>query len=154
MTELKSTLRVFNEADLAPQPGTHPNQTGKDMIGGENCPSERIHVKLMSFVAGAKAPLHWHPTEAFYYCISGKAVVTDIEGKTYDVGPGTGIFYPPGIKASHQWEVIEPMQLITVRATNNPAKLIQFRVDKSTMESSIELDRLIRHNAVEFKSIY
>lgn len=154
MTELISTLRVFNEADLKSKPGVHPNQTGKHLVGGAECPSERIDVKLMSFVSGAHAPLHWHPTEAFYYVISGRAVVTDIEGKTYDVGPGTGIYYPPGITGSHQWDVKEPMQLMTVRATNDNSKLLQFKVDKSTMESSIELHRLIRHNAVQFKSIY
>jgi mannose-6-phosphate isomerase-like protein (cupin superfamily) len=154
MIELKSTLRVINEADLKSQPGAHANQTGKFLVGGDECPSERIHMKLMSFVSGAHAPLHWHPTEASYYVISGRAVITDIEGKTCEVGPGTCIYYPPGITGSHQWDVKEPMQLITVRATTDPSKLLQFRVDKATMESSIELDRLVKHKAVQFKSIY
>jgi hypothetical protein len=66
MQELKSTLHVFNEADLTSKPGAHPDQTGKDLVRSDERPSERIHVRLMSFVAGAHAPLHWHPTEAFY----------------------------------------------------------------------------------------
>ena len=154
MPELKSTLLVINEADLPAKEGAHSKQTRKLLIGNDERPTERLRVNLTTMEAGAHAPLHWHPIEALYYVISGKAVVTDIEGKAYDVGPGTAVFYPPGITGSHQWDVKEQLQLISVRATTDPVKLLQFRVDTSTMESSIELSRLIKHDAVQFKSIY
>ena len=78
----------------------------------------------------------------------------DIEGKIYEIGPGSTIYYPPGIAGSHSWDIKERLQLISIRATTDREKLIQFRVDKSTKESTIELDRLIKHAATSFKSLY
>ncbi len=154
MAELKSTLRVLNEADLESKPAEHPGQTRKNLVGNEERPSERLHVSLASFNPGAKAPLHWHLVEAVYYVISGRAVMEDIEGKVYEIGPGSTIYYPAGIAGSHSWDIKERLQLISIRATRDPEKLIQFRVDKSTRDSLVELDRLIRHAATNFKSLY
>ena len=150
---LKSTLQVFNEADLKASK-VDQGQTRKVFVGNDERPSERLRVHLRSFKPGTHVPLHWHPIEALYYVISGRAVMTDIEGKSYDIRPGSVIYYPAGIAGSHQWDIKEGLQLITFRATTDSVKLLQFRVDKSTKESSIELNRLIRHEAVQFKSLY
>ena len=154
MPNLKSTLKVFNVASLTGKPGAHPQQISKRLAGGDDHPSERLYVGLTTFEPGAHAPLHWHIVEGLYYVISGSAVLTDIEGKSHDIGPGSVIYTPAGIDASHQWDIKDSLQLIAIRATTDPVKLIQFGVDKSTNESSIELDRLIRHEACSFKSFY
>ena len=56
---------------------------------------------------GALEELHWHPIESFYFVISGHATVRDIEGKEYEVGPGSFIYASPGIAGAHEWEVKE-----------------------------------------------
>ena len=154
MPELKSTLRVLNEADVDSKPGEHPGQTGKRLVGNDERPSERLYVGLTSINSGAKAPLHWHIVEGLYYVISGRAVMRDIEGRSHEIGPGSAIYTPPGIEGSHSWDIKERLQLVAIRATTDPAKLIQFRVDESTKESAIELARLIKHGATKFKSFY
>ena len=154
MSELKSTLRVLNEADLDSKPGEHPGHTGKMLVGNDERPSERLFVNLASLDHGTHTPLHWHLAEGLYYVISGKAVMWDIDGSSYDIRPGCAIYSPPGIVGSHEWDIKERLQLISFRATTDPVKLIQFRVDKSTKESAIELDRLIKHVATNFKSFY
>lgn len=81
--------------------------------------------------------------------------MTDIEGKQYDIAPGSVIYAPPGIAGSHSWEIKERLRLIAVRATTDPERTIQFTVDKSTKESSIELDYLISREGAKFKkSLY
>jgi len=154
MAELKSTLKVFNAADITGGPGVVKGQTIKRLVGNEERPSERIFTGLASFVPGTYEPLHWHFIEAFYYVISGRAVMKDIEGKTYDIGPGSVVYAPAGIAGSHSWDIKEQLQLITVRATTDPEKIIQFTVDESTKESTIEFDFLMRRGADRFKSFY
>ena len=153
--ELKSTLRVFNEADLEPQPAIVQGQTGKHLIGVPERPSEKLWVALASFKPGTVESLHWHLIEVFYYVISGRAVMRDIEGKSYDIGPGSVIYAPAGIAGSHEWDIKEQLRLIAIRATVDPEKLMQFEVDKSNKESSIEFDLLVnRFKGAEFKSLY
>ena len=153
--ELRSTLRVFNEADLEGQPAVAQGQTGKILAGTPERPSEKIWAALASFKPGTVEGLHWHLVEVFYYVISGRAVMRDIEGKSYDIGPGSVIYAPAGIAGSHEWDIKEKLQLIAVRATADPERLMQFEVDKSSKESSIEFDLLVRHyKGTEFKSLY
>ena len=153
--ELKSTLRVFNEADLPPGGGVVAGQSQKQLAGSKNNPTERITVRLANFETGTHEPLHWHMVEVFYYVISGKAVVKDIEGKTYEAGPGTVIYGPPGIAGSHSWEVTEPMQLLAVRATADQKRTFQLTVDPETLESRLSYEHLAFREALEFKkSIY
>jgi mannose-6-phosphate isomerase-like protein (cupin superfamily) len=93
--------------------------------------------------------------EAFYYVISGRAVMRDIEGKTYDICPGSVIYAPPGISASHSWEIKEQLQLISIRATTDLEKIIQFDVNPSTKDSSVSLTHLEMRQAINFKkSLY
>jgi mannose-6-phosphate isomerase-like protein (cupin superfamily) len=111
-------------------------------------------VRLATFKPGTLEHLHWHLIEVFYYVISGRAIMRDIEGRTYDVGPGSVVYAPPGIAGSHEWDVIEELQLIAVRATTDPERTIQFTVDKKTMGSHIEFDFLMRRGGGEFKKSF
>ena len=153
MAELQSTLRVFNAGNLEGGKVAE-GQLKKRLTGYDECPSERLRVNLRTFEAGTQVPLHWHPIEALYYVISGRAVMTDIEGNTHDIGPGSVIYYPAGIAGSHGWDFKEQLQLISVRATTTPEKNIQFTVDTSSKVSSIEYDDLIKQGGAQFKSFY
>ena len=154
MAELKSTLKVYNEGELKKGPGVVQGQTIKLLIGDKERPSERIFAGLATFKPGTYEHLHWHPTEVFYYVISGRAVMKDIEGKVYDLRPGSVVYAPAGIAGSHDWDIKEQLQLIFIRATTDPEKIIQFTVDESSKESSIEFDYLIRQGGAQFKSFY
>ena len=152
--EVKSTLKVVNSADLKSARGVCDGQTTKQLVGMPDLPTDRIRATLATYTAGALEPLHWHPIEAFYFVVSGHATVRDIEGKEYEVGPGSFIYAQPGIAGSHEWEVKESLQLIAVRATTESDRKFQFTVDKQTKRSYIELDELARRGGVSFKSHY
>ena len=152
--ELKSTLKVFNEGDIDAVPGVIGGQKQKRLIGVDERPSERIKVVLASYKADSLEPLHWHPIEALYFVVSGKAVVRDIEGNCFDAGPGTVIYAPAGIAGSHEWYVPEQLQLIAVCATTDLERKLQFTVDKHTLSSKIEFDELIKRGGANFKSLY
>ena len=153
--ELKSTLKVFNEADLPSSPGIAQGQTTKRLAGNAEHPSERIGAIIATFKPGALEHLHWHLVESFHYIISGRGILRDIEGNSYEVGPGSVVYAPPGLLGSHEWEIIEQLQMISVKATTDPEKIIQFTVDKSTMESKADLDYLIKRGAADLKkSLY
>ena len=77
MMEIKSTLKVYNESELTSFPGVVQGQMQKQLVGDAAHPSERITVRTASFPAGIHERLHWHLIEAFYYVISGKAVIDD-----------------------------------------------------------------------------
>ena len=112
-------------------------------------------VGLAIFNLGTLEHLHRHLIEVFYYVISGRAVMTDIEGKTYGIGPGSVIYAPPGIESSHEWHIKESLQLIAIRASTDPEKNIQFTVDKKTLQSSIDFEYMERRGAVKIKkSLY
>jgi len=153
--KLKSTLRVFNETELAPGPGVVKGQSQKQLAGDPNHPTERIIVRLASFEPGTHEHLHWHMIEVFYYVMLGKAVLKDVEGKTYEMGPGSVIYAPAGIAGAHSWEVTEPLRLLAVRATTDPERTIQFSVDPDTLESTLSFEHLEFRGAVNFKkSLY
>jgi len=152
--ELKSTLRVCNQAEVPGGPGVVEGQTLKRLAGNAQYPTEKVMVGLASFQPGTLEQLHWHLIEVFYYVISGRAVMRDIEGRTYDIGPGSVIYAPAGIAGSHEWDIQEQLQLISVRATTDPEKNIQFEVDKMTKESSIGFEYLMSRGGAKFKSLY
>ncbi len=153
--KMRSTLKVFNEADVPAGPGIVKGQTLKRLGGSAEHPSEKIRVSLATFKPGTLEHLHWHLVESFHYVISGRAVIKDIEGKTYNVGPGSVVYAPPGISGSHEWDIKEELQLLGVRATTDPERNLQITVDESTKESKIELELLFRWGAVNFsKSLY
>ena len=81
--------------------------------------------------------------------------MTDIEGKTYDIGPGSVIYAPPGIASSHSWEIKEQLQLISFRATTDSEKTISFDVDSIYQAIERPLDHLEKRQATNFKkSLY
>jgi len=153
--EIKSTLSVINENDIEAKPGVTKGQTQRRLIG---CPevvsTDRIRLGRASFEAGTYEQIHWHPIEACYYVISGHAVVRDIDGKEYEVGPGAIIYAPPGIAGAHEWEVKEGLELLDIRATTESNRKMQFTVDKKTRRSYIDLDELVRREGISFKSHY
>jgi len=152
--ELKSTLKVIDQGALEPQPGVIPGQRTKRLVGCPEVPTDRVRVAFASYEAGAIEELHWHPIEAFYYVISGHAIVRNIEGDEYHAGPGTAIYAPPGIAGAHEWEVKEGLQLLAVRATTESDRKMQFTVDKKTKRSYIDLEELVKRGGVSFKSHY
>jgi mannose-6-phosphate isomerase-like protein (cupin superfamily) len=154
--EIKSTLKVFDQAEVQGAQGVVGHgQLVKLLAGSAEHPSERLTVALVTFDPGIHEHLHWHLIEVFYYVISGRAVMKDIEGKSYDLGPGSVVYATPGIAGSHSWEIKEKLQLIGVRATADPEKTIQFDVDPATQESTMPVERLAKRQAISLKkSLY
>ena len=152
--DLKSTLVVFNEADVESRPGIVKGQSVRQLVGNPQQPTEKIWVILASFKSGTLEKLHWHLIEAFYYVMSGRAIMRDIEGKTYNIGPGSVIYAPPGVAASHEWDIKEELRLVAVRATTDLEKNIQFDVDPSTGQSTIGYEYLMSRGGAKFKSLY
>ena len=152
--EIESTLRVIKEADIKGAVGVVSGQSMKRLVGCSECETDRIRVGLATYAPGTVEELHWHPIEAFYYIISGHAIVRDINGKEYEVGPGTALYCPPGIAGAHEWEVKESLQLLAVRASTESNKKLQFTVDKKTKRSYIDLDDLAKRDGISFKSHY
>ena len=152
--EVKSTLKVINAANLMSHPGVCKGQTMKQLVGFPELPTDRIRVSLATYEAGAHEELHWHPIEAFYFVISGQATVRDIEGKEYEVGPGSFVYAQPGIAGAHEWEVKQSLHIMAVRATTEPNRKLQFTVDRKTKRSYIDLEALVRRGAMSFKSHY
>ena len=152
--EIKSTLRVINQANVKGGEGVIPEQSMKRLVGCPEVPTDRIRVGLASYKPGALEALHWHPIEAFYFVLSGHAIVRDYDGREYEAGPGTAIYAPPGIAGAHEWEVKEGLTLLAVRATPESDKKLQFTVDKKTKRSYIDLEDLVKRGGVSFKSHY
>ena len=152
--EVKSTLVVFNEAEVKAQRGVTEGQTLKPLVGSGDRPTDRIRTALATYQAGTVEQLHWHPIEAYYFVISGRAIVRDIEGREYEVSAGSSIYCPPGIAGAHEWEVKESLQILSIRASTESVKKLQFTVDKKTKRSYIDLEELARRGGVSFKSHY
>jgi mannose-6-phosphate isomerase-like protein (cupin superfamily) len=153
--QMQSTIRVLHEEDVKAVPGIGERQLVRVLTGNGDRPSEKMFVFVKTFEAGTHETLHWHLIEVFYYVIAGRGVLTDITGKSYDLAPGTSIYAPPGIAGSHEWEVIEPLQLIGFRATCEGPSMMQFSVDKQSGESSISPEYLERWGTTQLKrSLY
>lgn len=153
--QLKSTLRVINEADFKGQRGVTEGQTYKRLIGWPEVQvTDRVRIGRASYLPGTYEQLHWHPIEACYYVISGHATVRDVEGREFEVSAGSIIYAPAGIAGAHEWEVKESLELIDIRATNETNRKMQFTVDKITMRSYIDLDELEKREGVSFNSHY
>ncbi len=75
----------------------------------------------------------------------------DIEGRSHDIGPGSVVYAPPGVAGSHSWEIKEKLQLLSVRATADLQKNIQFDVDPVTKESTMPIERLAARDALSLK---
>lgn len=152
--EVKSTLRVIDQANVSAQGGVTDGQTLKRMIGHKEEPTDRLRVALATYQPGTIEDLHWHSIEACCFIISGHAIVRDIEGKECHVGAGTLIYTPPGLAGAHEWEVKESLQLLSIRATTDSARRLQFTVDKATKRSFIDVEELASRGGLSFKSHY
>ena len=152
--EVKSTLRVIDQADVKARGGVTDGQTLKPIVGFADTPTDRIRIALATYKAGTLEALHWHPIEAFYFVLSGHATVRNIEGREFEVSAGSFIYAPPGIAGAHEWEVKEGLTLLAVRATTESDRKMQFTVDKETKRSYIDLDELAKRGGISFKSHY
>ena len=153
--EIQSTLRVIDKAQVKELPGVVDGQVVQPLVGVPEFPSERVRVAVATFKPGTLEHLHWHAIEVFYYVMAGGATVRDYHGKEYQVGPGAAIYAPAGIAGSHEWQVGEKgLQLLSIRATLEGHKRMQFTVDRETRRSYIELDELAKMDGVSFKSHY
>ena len=149
--ELKSALKVFNQSAAPVSPGVVDGLTIRKLAGDPEHPSERISVGLATFAPGTHEHLHWHLIETFHYIVAGLGIVRDIEGNSYEVGPGDVVYGPPGMRGAHEWEVKETLQLLTIKATNAAERAIQFNIDRVTMESRAELGYLVERGAADLK---
>lgn len=153
--DVESTLRVINQAQVKAIPGIVEGQTLRPLVGCPEFPSERVRVAVAAFKPGTHEHLHWHAIEVFYYVTSGSAIVRDYHGKEYPVGPGSAIYAPAGLAGSHEWQVGDDgLQLLSIRATLDGHRRMQFTVDRETMRSYIELTELAAMDGVSFKSHY
>jgi mannose-6-phosphate isomerase-like protein (cupin superfamily) len=153
--ELTSTLRVIDRSQVKPVPGVVKGQTLQPLVGVPEFPSERVRVAVATFGPGTHEELHWHAIEVFYYVMVGSAIVRDYNGKEYPVSAGAAIYAPSGIAGAHEWEVgKDGLQLLSIRATLEGHKRMQFTVDRDTKRSYIELDELAKMDGVSFRSHY
>jgi mannose-6-phosphate isomerase-like protein (cupin superfamily) len=151
---VKSELQVFNQSTVGESPGVIPGLKIRKLSGCPEHPSERISVGLATFGPGTHEHLHWHLIETFHYVLTGSAIVRDIEGNEYKVGPGDVVYGPPGLRGSHEWEIKESLQILTIKATNDPERAIQFNFDKSTMDSSATLEYLVGRGVADMKDSF
>ena len=153
--EIESTLRVISESHVKKLPGVVQGQTVQPLVGVPEFPSERVRVAVATFQPDVHEELHWHAIEVFYYVMAGSATVKDYHGKEYAVSAGSAIYAPPGIAGSHEWKVgKDGLQLLSIRATLEGHKRMQFTVDRETRRSYIELDELAKMDGVSFRSHY
>jgi mannose-6-phosphate isomerase-like protein (cupin superfamily) len=152
--KLKSALKVFSQSEVPQSPGVIQGLMIKKLAGSTLHPSEKINVGLATFGPGTHEHLHWHLIETFHYVVAGRAIVHDIEGNSYNVGPGDVIYCPPGMRGAHEWEVKEALQILTIKATNAPERAIQFNIDRATMQSSAELQYLVERGAADMKESF
>jgi mannose-6-phosphate isomerase-like protein (cupin superfamily) len=155
MKKIKSALKVFNQSTVPESPGVIDGLKIRKLAGCPDKPSERISVGLATFGPGTHEHLHWHLIETFHYIVAGRGVVRDIEGNSFEVGPGDVVYGPPGLSGSHEWEVKEMLQLLTIKGVNDPERAIQFNLDRSSMQSTAALDYLVDRGIADLdKSFY
>jgi quercetin dioxygenase-like cupin family protein len=151
MDKVKSTLSVFHERDVPATQGVAAGLTVRRVVGSAEHPTERLILNRATLKAGTHEKLHWHLIEVCYYVISGRAVITDVEGHKHAVSAGSVIYARPGIAGAHGWDVSEDIELLGIRPTADPERTIQFDVDPETGDSSISFDRLKDRGAVDLK---
>lgn len=145
--QLKTTLNFQQVQDVKAQPG----QAGKGhmvkrLIGGHVTPTERVEYLWNEYEIGVREPLHWHLTEMAYYVVSGKAVLRDIRGKTYELTPDTLVYAPAGIAGSHSFEAktkLEMLELNVYAGIDGP-NMPWILVDEKTKMSTIEFDNILK----------
>jgi quercetin dioxygenase-like cupin family protein len=114
-TPVASAPAEVRSAEAAPRK-TSPN--GKSTIQllaqGTNA-----FVGKLEMAAGAAVPEHQDPTEEYIHVLSGHGTLT-MDGKPYEIGPGTTILMPAHSTVSYQ-NGDEPLVAIQVFAGPGPA---------------------------------
>jgi hypothetical protein len=64
------------------------------------------------------------------------------------------VYGPPGLRGSHEWEVKERLQLLTIKGTTAPERAIQFHLDRATMESKADFKYLVDRGAADMKQSF
>ena len=155
LKKIKPTMRMVSRNKVKDTPGIIKGQTVRPLCGAKHVPSERIRVGLAKFKPNLHEHLHWHSIEVFYYVLKVSATVNDLAGKAYKVGPGDSIYAPPGIAGSHEWHIgKEGLELLSIRATNDGHRRMQFTVNRNTGESVIDMHELGRMDAISYESHY
>ena len=153
--KIKATMRIVNKKSVKDTPGAIKGQTVRPLCGSKQFPSERIRVGHAKFGPNLHEHLHWHAIEVFYYVMAGSAIVRDYHGKEFPVHAGSSIYAPAGIAGSHEWEVgKDGLQLLSIRATTDGHRRMQYTVDRETKRSFIELDELAVMDGISYKSHY
>ena len=152
--KIKSELQVFNQAGEPETPGVIPGLTVKKLAGCADDPAERISVGLATFGPGTHEHLHWHMIETFHYVTAGKGIVRDIEGNSWEVGPGDVVFGPAGLRGAHEWEVKESLSLLTIKGTTSAERAIQFNIDSKTLQSSADMQYLVDRGVADMKQSF
>ena len=98
--------------------------------------------------------LHWHMIETFHYIVAGKGIVRDIEGNSWEVGPGDVVYGPAGLRGAHEWEIKDSLSLLTIKGTTSAERAIQFNIDRKTMESSADMDYLMARGIADMKGSF
>ena len=125
MKKIKPTLRIVNKKQVKDTPGAIKGQTVRPLCGSKQFPSERIRVGHAKFGPNLHEHLHWHP-----------------------------IYAPAGLAGSHEWQVKDGLELLSIRATTDGHRRMQFTVDRATGVSSIDMHELTRMDAFDFESHY
>ena len=145
--QLKSTLKFQQVEEVKAVPGqAGKGHTVKRMVGGPVTPTEQIEYIWNEYEPGVREPLHWHICEMAYYIVSGRAVLKDIKGKTYDLDPETLVYAPAGINGAHSFEAKTKLKMVELNAyadIEGPG-VPWIIVDEKTKESTIELGSILK----------
>jgi quercetin dioxygenase-like cupin family protein len=110
---LAPTVVALADAPSATAP--HGKATITHLARGQNA-----YLGHMRMAPGAAVPVHRDATEEYIHVLEGGGVMT-IDGRTYEIGPGTTVFMPANAEVSFQNGEAE-MQAIQVFAGPEPAK--------------------------------
>jgi quercetin dioxygenase-like cupin family protein len=109
------TPTVIALADARSATAPHGKATITHLALGHNA-----YLGRMRMAPGAAVPVHRDATEEYIHVLEGGGVMT-IDGRTYEVGPGTTIFMPANAEVSFQNGEAE-MLALQVFAGPEPAK--------------------------------
>ena len=119
-------------------------QTLKPIVGHDERPTDRVRTALATYEPGTVEQLRWHPIEAYYFVISGRAIVRDLEGNEYRSRARHLDLCAAGHRGGARMGNHGATRLLSVRASTDATRKLQFTVDKKPRRSYIDLDELAR----------
>lgn len=89
----------------------------KNLVGPQSVGSKKIKVNITEYLPGSVHKLHSHPSqEEVIYILSGKGI-TEAEGDRREIGPGSVVFIPAGVKhATLNLSDSESLKAIIIKA--------------------------------------